>query len=65
MQAGEGRREKEERESQVESTPSVQSPTWASNPQTVRSGPELRPSRTRNQLSHPGTPIIFFNVYLL
>ena len=52
---GEGQKE-EETESQAGSLPSVQSPRWGSNSQTVRSWPEPRSSIELNPLSHPGTP---------
>ena len=48
------------RESQAGSSLSVQSPTWGPNPWTLISWPELKPSQTFNQLSHPDASRNFY-----
>ena len=50
------------RESQAGSLLPAQTPMWGSNSWTVRSWPELTPSLTHNQLSHPSAPI--YTVFL-
>ena len=63
--AGEEQREREtQNPKQVPGSElSAQSPSWGSNPQTVRSWPE--PKSDLNRLSHPGAPNLFVCLFII